>query len=147
MEQMAVLKSIDLFKGLDSLELVQVSKLVKHKRFEAGQQVLSEGEPGFSLFAVKSGIFRVYIRGTKGRKELATCVAGDSFGELALIDHAPRSASVDAEVSGELLEFDHKAFETLLKHSEDLRLKLLNNLVRDLAAKLRRANDRLAQIL
>jgi CRP-like cAMP-binding protein len=147
MEQMAVLKSIDLFKGLDSLELVQVSKLVKHKRFDAGQQVLAEGEPGFSLFAVKSGIFRAYIQGTKARKELATFVAGDSFGELALIDHAPRSASVDAEVSGELLEFDDKAFETLLKHSEELRLKLLNNLVRDLASKLRRANDRLAQIL
>lgn len=146
MEQMAVLKSIDLFKGLDSLELVQVSKLVKHKRFDAGQQVLSEGEPGFSLFAVKSGIFRAYIQGTKARKELATFVAGDSFGELALIDHAPRSASVDAEVSGELLEFDDKAFETLLKHSEELRLKLLNNLVRDLASKLRRASDRLAQI-
>jgi CRP-like cAMP-binding protein len=147
MEQMAVLKSIDLFKGLDSLELVQVSKLVKHKRFDAGQQVLSEGEPGFSLFAVKSGIFRAYIQGSKARKELATFVAGDSFGELALIDHAPRSASVDAEVSGELLEFDDKAFETLLKHSEELRLKLLNNLVRDLASKLRRASDRLAQIL
>jgi CRP/FNR family cyclic AMP-dependent transcriptional regulator len=143
MEQMAVLKSIDLFKGLDSLELVQVSKLVKHKRFDAGQQVLAEGEPGFALFAVKSGIFRAYIQGAKARKELATFVAGDSFGELALIDHAPRSASVDAEVSGELLEFDDKAFETLLKHSEELRLKLL----RDLAAKLRRANDRLAQIL
>lgn len=147
MEQMAVLKSIDLFKGLDSLELVQVSKLVKHKHFDAGQQVLAEGEPGFSLFAVKSGIFRAYIKGTKARKELATFVAGDSFGELALIDHAPRSASVEAEVSGELLEFDHKAFETLLKYSEDLRLKLLNNLVRDLASKLRRANDKLAQLL
>lgn len=147
MEQMAVLKSIDLFKGLDSLELVQVSKLVKHKHFDAGQQVLSEGEPGFSLFAVKSGIFRAYIKSTKARKELATFVAGDSFGELALIDHAPRSASVEAEVSGELLEFDDKAFEALLKYSEDLKLKLLNNLVRDLASKLRRANDRLAQLL
>jgi len=147
MEHMAVLKGIDLFRGLDSLELVQVSKLVKNRKFDAGERVLAEGEPGFALFAVKSGIFRAYLDAGHEKKELATFVAGDSFGELALIDHAPRSASVDAEVSGELLEFDDKAFETLLKHSEELKLKLLNNLVRDLATKLRRANDRLAQIL
>jgi CRP-like cAMP-binding protein len=92
-------------------------------------------------------MFRAILESPGEKKELATFVAGDSFGELALIDHAPRSASVEAVTSGELLEFDDKAFQMLLAHSDALRLKLLNNLVRDLATKLRRANDRLAQIL
>ncbi len=147
MEQMAVLKQVDLFRGLDSLELVQVSKLVKHRRFEAGGRVIEEGEPGFSLYAVKTGMFRVLIEAHGEVKEVANFVSGDSFGELALIDHAPRSASVEAVTSGEVLEFDDKAFETLMSHSAELRLKLLQNLVKNLAAKLRRANDRLAQIL
>lgn len=147
MEQMAVLKGMDLFAGLDSMELIQVSKLVKHKKFEAGGRVLTEDEPGFALYAVKAGIFRAILDSPGEKKELATFVAGDSFGELALIDHAPRSASVEAVTSGELLEFDDKAFQSLLAHSDALRLKLLQNLVRDLASKLRRANDRLAQIL
>lgn len=147
MEQMAILKQIDLFRELDSLELVQVSKLVKHKRFEAGAAVLTEGEPGFSLYAVKTGLFRAVFPGHGDKKELASFVPGDSFGELALIDHAPRSATVEAVTAGELLEFDDRAFESLLSYSEDLRLKLLQNLVKDLASKLRRANDRLAQLL
>ena len=147
MEQMAVLKQIDLFEGLDHMELIQVAKLVKHRKFEGGERVLTEGEPGFALYAVKAGIFLAFLEVPGEARELATFVAGDSFGELALIDHAPRSASIEAVTAGELLEFDAKAFETLLHHSDDLRLKLLNNLVRDLASKLRRANDRLARIL
>ena len=48
---------------------------------------------------------------------------------------------------GELLEFDNKAFEELIKHNEHLRLKLYENLTTDLAAKLRKTNDRLIKLL
>jgi CRP-like cAMP-binding protein len=147
MEHMAVLKGMDLFAGLDSMELIQVSKLVKNRKYDAGATVLKEGEPGFALYAVKSGLFRAVLEHPGEPKELASFVAGDSFGEMALIDHAPRSATVQAVTSGELLEFDDKAFQALLAHSEVLRLKLLQNLVGSLAAKLRHTNERLAQIL
>jgi CRP-like cAMP-binding protein len=147
MENMAVLKQIALFEGLDSLELIQVSKLVKNRHFAKDDLVIREGDVGTSLFAVKSGEFRAFIGQGLNAAELAQFKHGDSFGELALIDHAPRSASVEALTDGELLEFDKKAFETLLAYSEDMRSKLYRNLVTDLAAKLRRTNDSLAMLL
>jgi len=147
MEQIAILKQMGLFRDLDSLELIQVSKLVKHRKYEKDEVVLKEGDHGASLFVVKSGQFRAYVGQEESEKDLAVFKSADSFGELALIDHAPRSATVRAMTRGDLLEFDAAALESLMNHSLDLKLKLLSNLVRDLAAKLRRTNDRLVHLL
>ena len=136
-----------LFKELDSLELIQVSKLVKHRRFEKGDTVISEGEPGESLFVVKDGQFRGFVGHGDSEKDLAIFKPSDSFGELALIDRGPRSATVSAMTKGELLEFDAGALDTLMDHSPSLKIKLQNNIITDLAAKLRRTNDRLLHLL
>jgi len=147
MEHMAVLKQIGLFQGLDSMELVQVSKLVKHKRFKAGDIVLKDGEPGSSLFVVKKGEFRAFLGQGLNSAEVALFQSGASFGEVALLDHGPRSASVEAVTDGELLEFDVQAFQTLMAHSDDMKIKLLTNISTDLVTKLRRTNDTLALLL
>jgi len=147
MEQISILKKMGLFQDLDSLELIQVSKLVKHMRYEKDDMVLREGDHGASLFVVKTGQFRAYVGHGDSAKDLAVFKEADSFGELALIDHAPRSASVQALTRGECMEFDSDALAVLMTHSDSLKLKLLSNLVRDLAAKLRRTNDRLVHLL
>ena len=147
MEHAAILKRMSLFQGLDSLELVQVSKRVRHRRYRWGDRVLTDGEPGASLFMVKSGEFRATMGEGLSAVELAKFGEGDSFGEVALIDHGPRSASVEALSNGELIELDARAFQELLAYSPDLKCKLLENLARDLAAKLRHTNDTLALLL
>lgn len=147
MEHAAILKRMSLFAGLDSLELVQVSKKVRHRKYARGEGVLKDGEPGASLFAVKSGEFRAFMGEGLNAVELARFQEGDSFGEVALIDHGPRSASVEALTDGELIELDAQAFRELLAYSAALKCKLLENLARDLAAKLRHTNDTLALLL
>jgi SulP family sulfate permease len=147
MEDVTLLKRMPLFKQLDHLELVQVSKLTRHRRFKAGEKPIEENSPGTALFIVKSGRFKAYAGSGANPTPLATFAEGDSFGELALIDHGPRSATVEAEEESILLEFDEAAFRTLLDYSEALRSKLLESLVESLAQKLRRTNDRLAQLL
>ncbi len=147
MEHMAILKQMGLFKGLDTLEFVQVSKLVKHKRFGAGERVMKEGDPGSSLFIVKAGKFRAYLDHGGHQHDLTLFGQGESFGELALIDYGPRSASIECLAGGELLECDAKDLQTLMGHSEALKIKLLQNLVTDLAEKLRKTDDRLAKLL
>lgn len=147
MEDIAILRKMSLFRDFDSLELVQVSKLVKHVPFSSGDVVVRENSEGQSLFVVKEGKLHAFHEENGQRKELANFEPLSFFGELALIDHGPRSASVEALEDGELLEFDDKALETLIKHNEHLKLKLYMNLTDDLARKLRRTNDRLIKLL
>jgi CRP-like cAMP-binding protein len=147
MEKIEILKQMILFHNLDSLELIQLSKLVAHKTFVEGEIVIAEGEMGDSLFVVKSGQFRAFVTRDGVDQQLAVFNSGDSFGELALIDRHPRSASVAALVEGELLEFTKESFEKILQYSEKLKIKLLENLVYDLSLKLRRTNDRLVRLL
>ncbi len=147
MENVAVLKKMTLFHNLDSLELIQVSKLLKHSFFKKGELVVREGEDGHSLFVIKSGTFHAYHDEDGVKKALATFEPNAIFGELAMIDGGPRSANVAALSDGELLEFDNDAFQTLLGYSESLRIKLYRNLTADLSLKLRRTNDKLILLL
>ena len=146
MEDMAVLKKIRLFKDLDALELIQISKIVRHHKFAPGEVAIKEGDLGDSLFVVKSGKFKAYVT-LRTSKEIAQFGPGDSFGELALMDAAPRSATIEAVSNGELLELTSDAFRQVLAHSDDLRKRLCENLIRDLVAKLRRTNDKLLHLL
>ena len=147
MEDVAILRKMSLFKGFDALELIQVSKLVKHLHFSRGDVVVRENEEGHSLFVVKEGKLHAYHDEKGQKKELAVFGPLSSFGELALIDHGLRSASIEAVEDGELLEFDDRAFCQLIKHHEHLKLKLYENLTADLAGKLRKTNDRLIKLL
>lgn len=147
MEHAAVLKRMKLFEGLDSLELVQVSKRVRHLKVRERQIVVREGEPGDSLFIVKAGRFHAFTEAGAFPVELGFFGEADAFGELVLLDGGSRSATVEALTDGELLELGKQDFEELLRYSVDFKVKLLWNLVQDLAGKLRRTNDQLAKLL
>lgn len=147
MEKIEILKQMVLFHDLDSLELIQLSKLVTHKKYEKGDMVLAEGDMGDSLFVVKNGQFRAFVIRNGIEQQLATFNVGDSFGEMSLIDKQPRSASISALSDGELLEFTKESFETIMGYSQKLQIKLLQNLVNDVSLKLRRTNDRLLHLM
>ena len=147
MEKIEILKQMVLFHDLDSLELIQLSKLVTHKKYEKSDMVLAEGDMGDSLFVVKNGQFRAFVIRNGIEQQLATFNVGDSFGEMSLIDKQPRSASISALSDGELLEFTKESFETIMGYSQKLQIKLLQNLVNDVSLKLRRTNDRLLHLM
>ena len=72
---------------------------------------------------------------------------GDHFGEIALIDNGPRSAEIRAASASELLEFTREDFQSVLAFSTDLKLKIYDNLLRELCVKIRRTNDRMLPLL
>jgi CRP-like cAMP-binding protein len=147
MEKIEILKQMVLFHNLDSLELIQLSKFVDHKFYNEGDLVIAEGEMGDSLFVVKKGQFKAFALREEVEQHIATFNVGDSFGELALLDKQPRSASVMALTDGELLEFTKENFDKVLSYSEKIKIKVLENIVADLSQKLRRTNDRLLKLL
>lgn len=136
-ESIQLLKQIYIFQELTSLEMIQINKIVHTRRIKAGDQIIKEGAAPDYMYVVKEGKVRVCRQGD----ELAVLQQGDHFGEIALIDHGPRSADVVALEDGELLTISQQEFRTLLEHDTSIRLKVYEAFLTTLCSRLRSAND------
>jgi CRP-like cAMP-binding protein len=90
------------------------------RRFSAGDVILTEGEPGASLFLIARGSVKVFVRSPHGRSfEVGRLEETDFFGEVSVISGRPRTASVVASGPCELLEMGRETLESLLQHRPD----------------------------
>ena len=87
-----LIRGIPIFSELDDASVAQLSSDFIEREFSAGQQIATEGEGGLNFFVVESGTAAVSV----GGNEVATLGPGASFGEIALVDKAARSATVTA---------------------------------------------------
>ena len=88
----ALLRNVPLFSGLDDSELESLADEFNERRFMAGDKIALEGEGGLMFFVVESGEASVAVHG----EEVGHLGPGASFGEIALIDRRPRTATVTA---------------------------------------------------
>lgn len=82
--------------------------------YEPGETVFAEGEPGMEIFFIVSGKVCIFIGEGESRRNLMTLVEGDIFGEMALINQRPRSASVEAVNEVRAVVLDRKLFYHLI---------------------------------
>ncbi len=127
------LRLVPLFAELDRKEIQQIARLLKERRFAAGETVVMEGSGGAAFFLIDSGEATVSIRGA----EQSTLKRGDYFGEIALIDEGPRAATITA--SNELVCYGltYWEFRPLVQENGTIGWKLLQSM----AAKLRAAQQ------
>ena len=88
----ALLRNVRLFSDLDEQDLESLAEEFNERSFSAGQKVALEGEGGLMFFVVESGELSVEVHG----EAVATLGPGSSFGEIALIDRRPRTATIAA---------------------------------------------------
>jgi CRP-like cAMP-binding protein len=88
-----LLRKVNLFSGLDERELENLADEFNERRFSAGDKIALEGEGGLMFFVVDSGEATVEVHG----EEVGRLGPGDAFGEIALIDRRPRTATVTAQ--------------------------------------------------
>jgi CRP/FNR family transcriptional regulator, cyclic AMP receptor protein len=100
------------------------------REFKAGDVIFNEGDPVQDLFVVQSG--KVEIR--LGNRVLETVGANDIFGEMALVDHAPRSATVVAVTDVKLVPVGEKQFLFLVGRTPHFALNVMRTLARRLRA-------------
>jgi len=105
-----------LFEDFDDDELLAVIRGLRLMSFDTGDIIITEGEPGQSLFVLTTGTVKVFVRDRAGRNvALVPLGEGAFFGEIATLSGRPRSATVTAGSRCELLELDKAALEAILK--------------------------------
>jgi uncharacterized membrane protein len=136
-----LLRSIPLFEGLTDEDLEELSRALQPRRFPAGTMVINQGDSGTSMFIVESGDCNIHLPGDASRRiSLKDISRGEYFGELALFDEMPRSASVLATTDAVLLELQRSTLEGFLGRRPQVALAIL----RTMSARLRETNTMLS---
>jgi CRP/FNR family transcriptional regulator len=131
-----------MFAELRDSDLKRLAKLMSPAKFAAGSVVIQEGDPADSLFVVNSGKLEANHRDSAGNaQELATYGPGDFFGEMALFEGSPRSATVRAIEDSDCLTMTRGDFMAELKKHPQIAVGMLPALVR----RLRNADTRISQ--
>ncbi len=147
-EDLEILSHIPLFQELDGLELGEIAELLIKEKYEPGRTIFKEGEAGDKLYIILKGEVEIFKPISEGREEiLATLKSGDYFGEMSLVDQAPRSAS--ARVGGELsaLTMSKKDFDLLLRASDTMAAKIYKFFVQTISKRLRDADEKIKRIV
>jgi glutaminase len=131
----------ELLLGLDREELTLLRPLLERVSCSAGTSILRRGEASGGLFLVESGIVDVRIElEDGGSHRLATLGPGRTFGEMSLLDDGPRSADVTAQTEVIYHALGPDGYRRLEREAPRIVFKLVRNLARDLAGRLRQAN-------
>ncbi|MEZ0540861.1 cyclic nucleotide-binding domain-containing protein [Fibrella arboris] len=136
-ERVFLLKSTSLFADTPANVLGSIAPIMKEVSFADGQEIVRKGELGTSLFVINDGKVGIY----DGQQALAEMGKGDVFGELALLDAEPRSATVIAHGDVLLFRIDQDDFYDLMEERDEL----LRNIVRLLSRRIRKLNHDLAK--
>lgn len=139
----ALLRRVSLFADLEPDELAAVARTVRRRQCPRGTLILAQDEPGSVGFLIISGSVDVLLESEDGRQFIiARLGPGDHFGEMALLDAEPRSATVMATADTELLVMRRDEFlAELLRHPRTM-LRMLVSLSR----RLRRADAQVASL-
>lgn len=146
-EQETPLERASIFTGLAPEEVATIKRRLRRTESQKGSKMFSEGEPGKELFVITRGTASAYLHQASGADiRLATFASGTVFGELAILDPGPRSASVIADVELVCYALTVDNFVLLSTEAPDVAIKLLANLSRELSRRLRQANRTIHQL-
>lgn len=121
-----MLDGIALFELLDADQRPALAEVIDYQQLTAGEQLFQAGEPGESLFIVRSGQIELYIKDTAGQKIVLTVAGvGDMFGEMSLLDAGARTATAVAIEDTGLLILDRDDLLLLFQKNPDTALHLL----------------------
>jgi protein phosphatase len=120
------LTKVPLFSACSKKDLAVVAKHSEHLTIKAGTEMTTEGRVGYEFYVIIDGKAAV----SRGGKQVNMLGPGDSFGELSLLDRAPRNATVTAETDIDALILGQREFSALLDIIPTLAHKLLIGLAR-----------------
>ncbi len=140
MDRIDLLRRVPLFKDLESADLEQLAGAVRAQSFPPETNVVEIGEPGHSLFLIMEGTVQVLYPARSSDFELARLTEGDIFGEMAILNSMPRSATVRSVDSLKVLILEKQDLQRILTASPGVALKLLETL----SVRIRNADEQIS---
>lgn len=119
-----VLRNVPLFSACSKQELARIASLTDHLEVKAGTVLTKEGDPGGEAFVIASGKAEATLRGDK----LGVLGPGAVVGEMALLDRAPRSATVKAVDDLNVLVLDPRSFAAMIDETPTVARKIMQAL-------------------
>jgi MFS superfamily sulfate permease-like transporter/CRP-like cAMP-binding protein len=141
------LRAIGLLHAFKPADLAALETSLTARAYPKGSVVFTEGDPGEELFFLLRGAASAYLQQKGGADiRLVTFAPGTVFGELAILDAGPRSASIRADSDLRCAVLSRADFAALSQRAPDVAIKLLASLGRELSGRLRRANRTIHQL-
>jgi len=123
-----LLSNVPLFAACNRNELKRIASLADEIEVPAGKVLCKEGAPGREFFVIAEGQATATLR----RKKVATFGPGNFFGEMAILDHQPRSATITTESPTRLFVVDIRSFGQLLEDAPNVAKKIMRGIAQRL---------------
>ncbi len=127
-EKVLFLKSIDLFSQIPGEDLAQVALISSEENRDQGEEIFAEGESGDALYLVIEGKVRVH----RQDRVIAELGERECFGEVAILDAAPRSATVTSVTDTSLLKISREDFQEIMAEKPEIAMGIIKVLSRRL---------------
>jgi len=135
---MAELESVGLFQGLDPEDLQELRRTAQERKFVTGQEIFREGDPGDGVYIVREGLVEIaHFADRKEHRVFSRLGPGEIFGEMAVIENLPRSATAIAVGDVQVSFIPREKMLGLLKRAPGLAF----NLLQDISRRLRDFNE------
>jgi len=143
MDDQELLRTVPIFSELSEADIASLAKLTSRRACPKDTVVFFENEEGDSFFCIVDGRIKVTILGDDGREVILSVLGrGDFFGEMALLDNEPRSATAIAVEDTELLSLHRNDFQAALSDNRTIN----TGLIRVLSGRLRKANHQISTL-
>jgi CRP-like cAMP-binding protein len=139
-----ILARIPVFQELTPRELRTIRRILHQREYKGGEVIFAEGDIGLGMYIIERGVVQISCKNEQ--HILAELADGDFFGELALLDDAPRSASAIAKTQSRLLCFFKPALLDLIERNPRLGSKILFRLAWTLGERLKVTNEQVKDL-
>jgi CRP/FNR family cyclic AMP-dependent transcriptional regulator len=138
------LDRVSLFANLDPSSLQQLAQVMRRRTFRPGEAIFHRDDPGQVLYIIKDGRVRIRLTSAEGQEvALAVFGAGESFGEMAILDGQPRSADAIAIDKVEVYTLQRTDFVQVVRNHPDIAIELM----RLLSERIREANQMVEDLI
>jgi len=136
-----MLKKVPIFQDLGRREFNKIESILHRRNWNADEGIINEGDPGVGMYIIVAGEVRITQVGEDGvQQQLATLTGGDFFGEQALLDESPRTASAYANEPCRIIGFFRPDLLELIESNPRLGLKIVMRLSQMISVRLRHTN-------
>ena len=136
-----ILKKVPIFQDLGRREFNKIESILHRRNWNADEGIINEGDPGVGMYIIVAGEVRITQVGEDGgQQQLATLTGGDFFGEQALLDESPRTASAYANETCRIIGLFRPDLLELIESNPRLGLKIVMRLSQMISVRLRHTN-------